>query len=51
LSERIAGEYAARISPLDDLRGSAWYRRQMVHTFTRQALLAIAEPYSGGTTR
>jgi carbon-monoxide dehydrogenase medium subunit len=51
LSERIAGEYAARISPLDDLRGSAWYRSQMVHTFTRQALLAIAEPYSGGTTR
>jgi carbon-monoxide dehydrogenase medium subunit len=51
LSERIAGEYATQISPLDDLRGSAWYRRQMVHTFTRQALLAIAEPYSGGTTR
>ena len=49
LSKRIAGEYAARINPLDDLRGSAWYRRQMVHTFTRRALRAIAEPYSGGT--
>jgi carbon-monoxide dehydrogenase medium subunit len=51
LSERIAGEYAARVNPLDDLRGSAWYRRQMVHTFTRRALRAIAGPYSEETAR
>ncbi|MDQ3695725.1 MAG: FAD binding domain-containing protein [Chloroflexota bacterium] len=44
LMNEIAGAYSARIDPIDDLRGSAWYRRRMVHTFTRQALRAIARP-------
>jgi carbon-monoxide dehydrogenase medium subunit len=48
LIERIAATYAAAIDPIDDLRGSAWYRRQMIGTFTRRALRALAEP-SGGT--
>jgi carbon-monoxide dehydrogenase medium subunit len=48
LCERIAAEYVAQINPIDDLRGSAWYRRQMVHTFTRQALRTLAEPLPGG---
>jgi carbon-monoxide dehydrogenase medium subunit len=42
LSDELIGEvarsYAAGIKPLEDLRGSAWYRRQMVQVFVRRAL-------------
>jgi carbon-monoxide dehydrogenase medium subunit len=42
LSDELIGEvarsYAAGIEPLEDLRGSAWYRRQMVQVFVRRAL-------------
>ncbi len=39
---RVADGYAESIEPLDDLRGTAWYRRQMVRTFTREALRVLA---------
>ncbi|MPZ15123.1 MAG: hypothetical protein GEU73_11990 [Chloroflexi bacterium] len=38
LIQTIAEEYARSIDPLSDLRGSAWYRRQMVRVFVRDAV-------------
>jgi carbon-monoxide dehydrogenase medium subunit len=50
LTERIVAElahaYGSEIEPLDDIRGSAWYRREMIEVFVRRAILACtdAEP-------
>jgi aerobic carbon-monoxide dehydrogenase medium subunit len=38
LIETVAEEYARSIDPLSDLRGSAWYRKQMVRVFVRDAI-------------
>jgi len=38
LIDRIAGGYASRVDPLSDLRGSAWYRREMASVFVRRAI-------------
>lgn len=38
LAAEIAEEYAERIDPLDDLRGSSWYRREMIRVWVRRAL-------------
>jgi carbon-monoxide dehydrogenase medium subunit len=35
---RVADAYAERIDTLDDMRGSAWYRREMVRVWVRRAL-------------
>jgi carbon-monoxide dehydrogenase medium subunit len=35
---RVADGYAERIDTLDDMRGSAWYRREMVRVWVRRAL-------------
>lgn len=35
---QIAEHYAANIDPLSDMRGSAWYRRQMASVFVRRAI-------------
>jgi carbon-monoxide dehydrogenase medium subunit len=42
LARRIADEYAGRIEALDDLRGSAWYRTQMIRVWVRRAILAAS---------
>jgi carbon-monoxide dehydrogenase medium subunit len=36
----IADGYAAAIKPLSDLRGSAWYRQEMIRIFVARALEA-----------
>jgi carbon-monoxide dehydrogenase medium subunit len=34
----IADAYAERVDPLDDMRGSAWYRTEMVRVWVRRAI-------------
>lgn len=38
VAEEIAHAYAQAIDPMDDARGSAWYRRRMIRVFVRRAL-------------
>jgi aerobic carbon-monoxide dehydrogenase medium subunit len=38
LIENIAADYANRVDPLSDLRGSSWYRREMASVFVRRAI-------------
>jgi aerobic carbon-monoxide dehydrogenase medium subunit len=38
LIEEIARAYAAGIEPLSDLRGSSWYRKQIIHVMARRAI-------------
>jgi glyceraldehyde dehydrogenase medium subunit len=38
LIEEIAGAYVAGIEPLSDLRGSAWYRKQIIRVMARRAI-------------
>ena len=40
----VAAEYAASVDPIEDFRGSAWYRRRVVDVYVRRALEALAEP-------
>lgn len=47
LARRIADEYAGRIEALDDLRGSAWYRTQMIRVWVRRAIEAAAARAAG----
>ncbi|HVT66247.1 MAG TPA: FAD binding domain-containing protein [Trebonia sp.] len=37
----VADGYAAACDPLDDIRGSAWYRREIVRTLVRRAVAAV----------
>ena len=49
LIRSIADGYAERIEPLDDMRGSAWYRREMVRVWVRRAIEgAVAQARGGG---
>jgi carbon-monoxide dehydrogenase medium subunit len=38
LIEEIAGAYAAGIEPLSDLRGSSWYRKQIIRVMARRGI-------------
>lgn len=42
LIAHVAERYAEAIDPMDDARGSAWYRRQMIAVFIDRALSAVA---------
>lgn len=39
--ESAAGAYADGISPLEDARGSAWYRKRMIRVFVKRALTGL----------
>lgn len=41
LMEEIAESYAEEIETLEDLRGSAWYRRQMIRVYVKRALVEV----------
>lgn len=43
----IASSYKESLEPMDDQRGSTWYRRQVIEVLVRRALSRIASP--GGT--
>ena len=44
----IADGYAERIDTLDDMRGSSWYRTQMVRVWVRRALEDARRAAQGG---
>ena len=37
----IADEYARTLDPLSDVRGSAWYRKEMIRVFVKRALQEV----------
>ncbi len=39
---QIASGYAESIDPIDDGRGSSWYRQRMIEVFVRRALVDVA---------
>jgi len=39
----IAKEYARTLDPLSDVRGSAWYRREMIRVFVKRALQEVRD--------
>ena len=39
----IADGYARGLDPLTDVRGSAWYRREMIRLFVKRALLEVRD--------
>jgi CO/xanthine dehydrogenase FAD-binding subunit len=41
--EAAAGIARDEVSPIDDLRASAWYRRELVHTMTKRMLGHVAQ--------
>lgn len=43
LATRVASAYAAAIRPLDDGRGSAWYRTRMIEVFVRRAVESLGQ--------
>ena len=47
LIRQIAEHYAEHIDPVSDMRGSAWYRKQMATVFVRRAIEAAAAPAEG----
>ena len=42
LAAEVAEGYAERIDTLDDMRGSAWYRTEMIRVWVRRTILRAA---------
>jgi len=38
LIEEIAEAFSSQVEPLSDLRGSAWYRKQIIRVMARRAI-------------
>jgi aerobic carbon-monoxide dehydrogenase medium subunit len=47
--ESLAGAYSQGISPLEDARGSAWYRKRMIRVFVRRALTGLVSNGAAGS--
>ncbi len=45
LVAEIAEGYVRMLDPLSDVRGSAWYRREMIRVFVRRALEEVRDGY------
>lgn len=43
LARTIADRYAERIDPLSDMRGSEWYRREVIRVWVRRAILGARD--------
>jgi carbon-monoxide dehydrogenase medium subunit len=43
LAAAIADEYARTLDPLTDVRGSAWYRREMIRVFVKRGLQEVRD--------
>jgi carbon-monoxide dehydrogenase medium subunit len=48
LAERIAQAYADAVDPLDDVRGSSWYRREIVRVLVRRSIETLARGTEAG---
>jgi carbon-monoxide dehydrogenase medium subunit len=48
LARRVGQAYAEAINPIADMRGSEWYRRQVVEVLVRRAILQAAGAGDGG---
>ena len=44
LIEQAASSAAAEATPIDDVRATAWYRRELVHNMTRRMLADVCHP-------
>lgn len=49
LIARIGNAYADRIETLDDMRGSSWYRTEMVRVWVRRAIESARNATAGGS--
>jgi len=47
--ERLAGAYSQRITPLEDARGSAPYRKRMIRVFVKRALTGLVSNEAAGS--
>jgi carbon-monoxide dehydrogenase medium subunit len=47
LATEIAERYAERIDPISDMRGSSWYRAEMVKVWVRRAILGARDAAAG----
>jgi carbon-monoxide dehydrogenase medium subunit len=47
LTERVADQYADAVDPIDDARGSTWYRREMVRVLVRRCIQSLARGEGG----
>jgi carbon-monoxide dehydrogenase medium subunit len=48
LFAEIAEAYAAAVDPIDDARGTAWYRRELIRVLVRRSLADLATTAGGG---
>jgi carbon-monoxide dehydrogenase medium subunit len=48
LAEQIARAYADAVDPLDDVRGSSWYRREIVRVLVRRSIETLARGTEAG---
>lgn len=50
LATTIAERYAEAIDPLSDMRGSDWYRREMIRVWVRRAILGARDAARNGAS-